>query len=237
MSSYRGLLSEGGVVRTRRPRLTIDENNLRTLREEYECDDSILFDILPNIDDPHPEFPQLVCKHVEPEFLQLRKGRYRARYQGIVFTGGIPGLPAPRWSIDSVANEEDIRSFIFFGALEAFADGFDGVVTDDDGLFVGFSAPGVEDVTNPAEALRGVQSFLAPSVVISVVRYSIGPPSGGAQVGKIDNPGGPLAGPNSSGNQNWLKIGFSSEDFGETWQTRESWLRSGAAGWNPMIYG
>lgn len=227
----RGILTEGGAVRTRKPRLSIDDTGLQTLTEEYECDGSNLLNFIPQINDPHPEYPGLVAKEIFPEFLDGGKGRWRAVYHGLIFTTDNL-LPADVYSAETVAQQEDIATFPGFEDIAGTPQNpLNGAIFDDDlGTFVAFGP------TAPP-ALRGVSAYFAPSVAIFRVRFTNSPPTGGANVGKIDSPGGPLQGPNQSGQQNWLKMTFRTEQFGDIWQTRESWLRSGDLGWNQDIYG
>ena len=233
--SYRGLLSQGRAVRVGLPIITEDETALTTLVEAWECDASILLNTYPQINTRHPEYSSLVCKNVSPEFISARRGRWTATYRGLRgsgFASGSGGLPRPVWTIESVAGQESIGTL---SNLEEIAgtpsEPLNGAIFDPiTGIFEAFGPDAPDD-------LRGVSNYLVPSVVVKKVWYTTGNPDGGKAVGEIDFPGGPLAGSNSSGSQNWLKTGFNAEWYGSFWQISESWLRSGENGWNQDIYG
>jgi hypothetical protein len=230
MRIQRGILSAGGAVRTEAPRIQIDDTGIWTLEEEYQTDRSNLLTYMPQLETPHPEFPDLVLKQLRPQFLPGGIGAWSAVYRGLVPSGDDPlALPPPVWSISTATSLEDIRSLPGFEAMiEALVeDDPDDVVFDDNDLFVGFAGP---------DGFRGIQSYYAPTVAITVRRVTRTTPNGGAAVGKRDTPGGPYTTPNTGPGQNWLKVGFSAEQFGGIHQVSESWLRSGDGGWNPAIY-
>jgi hypothetical protein len=223
----RGLLTQGHVIRVSAPSMSVDDAGLMTLEETWECDASILFSVLPKINQSHSEFPFLVCKGYFPELLPASKARWSATYRGLP-RGIDDALPDPIWTVDTVASQEDIQTHWNFDVLRQIAEDADGYQEDPEtGIFIGFTEP---------ESLRGVSQFLAPTVSLSVSRWGVGTPNGGRDVGKIDWPDTPLATQNSSGDQNWLKIGCNATQYGEFWQVQESWLRSGPKGWNPDIY-
>ena len=224
--SQRGKLTDLQSVRTQAPQISEDEGGLWTLREVYEADESVAPDFLPQPQDPHPQFPQLVRKEMQISYLNAGRVRWAPVYRGIITAIGDP-LPPDVWTSSSVAQQEDITTHPNFNLLRDVAVAASGYRTDDLGIFAGFTAPA---------SIRGLSAWLLPSVTITRRRFTRGVPPNSNLVGKIENPGGPLAGPLTSGNQNWLKIGFETEQFGTVWQVVETWLRSGDNGWLNVLY-
>jgi len=225
-SSYRGTLTAGFPIRTVAPQFNVDDADLWTLSETWEADRSVAFSFMPQPGAPHPEFPQLVRKEMQISTLSAKRIRWSPVYRGIIAAVGQP-LPPDVWTSSNVAQQEDITTHPNFPLLQAAAIAASGYRTDDLGIFTGFTAPA---------SIRGVANWLLPSVTISRRRFSRGVPSDSDLVGKIESPGGPLAGPFTTGSQNWLKIGFEVEQFGTIWQVNETWLRSGDNGWLNVLY-
>jgi hypothetical protein len=220
----RGLLNDG-PVRTKLPEIEINEDGLTTLIEEWHCPTSQLLDSMPILYATHPDFPDLECRNIRPIFLNDNYSKWTAIYQGVA--GSSTGsLPADIWSSANSTSQEPIEThpdFLTFGTTA------NGAIFDGD-VFVGFGKTALEE-------LRGVTSFLAPSVSISRISYSQTAPSGSSSLGKIDSPGGPLASSLTSGLQDWLKTQHDIEQYADIWQLKETWLRSGNKGWSSIIYG
>lgn len=228
MSSYIGRISQGGVIVSDAPKITIDEDGLWTLRETRKCDWNILIQSVPRQNSRHPTYPRLVLKESMPSFGRARIGTLELVYRGIL----PEELPDDVWSIESVNGLEDIRTIENFEELAGTpSEPEDGAIFDDEnGLFVGWNQEALAE-------LQGVESFYAPSVSISRIGYvTAATPSGGENVGKIDTPDHPLAAANASGAQNYLKMSFAAEQYGDVWQVRENWLRSADKGWSELIY-
>jgi hypothetical protein len=220
----RGRLNDG-PVRTKFPEIEINEDGLTTLIEEWHCPTSELLSSIPEIYSLHRDFKDLECRIIRPVYLNDNYSKWIAIYQGVA--GSSAGsLPADIWSSSNSTSQEPIEThpnFLTFGTPA------NGAIFDGD-VFVGFGK-------NAPEQLRGVTSFLAPSVSISRISYSQGAPGGSSSLGKIDSPGGPLASSLTSGSQNWLKTQHDIEQYSDIWQLKETWLRSGNKGWSGGLYG
>lgn len=226
-----GSITGKTAVRTRAPRIRIDDTGLVTLTEEYRIDESELLNEAPGIGVAHPDFGILVTRQVELFYLRAGLAGWIATYQGPQSTSP---LPANVWRVDVATSLEDIRAHPDFDALLTAA-GAAGVTRDENGLFLAFN----EDEESTGEQLRGVQQFFAPTVTATLTAWSSAAPSGGQQVGKINSPTSAPAFVNNqrTGDQNWLKIGFEIERYSDFYQRRETWMRSGDRGWSELIYG
>jgi hypothetical protein len=193
----------------------------------------------------HSDFQTLVCKNVRIAYRAGDVADIDATFKGVSFSGsgsgaGAVGLPSDVWSSSASAGEEAIEAFPDFAEIAGTAEeplngaqfvplNEDLPLSDENSRFIGFGPEAPDE-------FRGVEAFFKPSVIITKVSYTTEQPTGGGDVGKIDNPGGPLQG-NATGSQNWLKIQFSAEQFDRAWQITESWLRSGDKGWSNTLYG
>jgi hypothetical protein len=203
-----------------------------TLTERHVCNNNNVLQLYPRIGNRHPQFQGLECREVNPFFGKAGLGGWEATFHELALSGGPfggigGGLPNPVWSIQSVAGEQDIRTFTDFDQLKAQAQATDGYVEDEDEVFVAFTAPA---------SLRGVQNFFAPSVVLTKRFVTTAPPPGASRVGKINQPDGPFVSGATGSGQNWLMISFESQRFGDVYETSISHLRSGDGGWNSAIY-
>jgi hypothetical protein len=229
--SRRGQLESGRRVRVRPPEFDISDTGLVTMTEEYKCNNSDVLSFFPRIGSRHETYQSLECRRVSPFFGPLQLGGWRAEYRGVVGSGsGGSGssLPDPVWTMQSVAGEQDIRTFARFDEMKAAAEAADGFKVDDQGIFLAFTAP---------EAIAGIQTFFAPSIVLSKRFVTTSIPSGANRVGKISQPDGPYVAGAASGNQNWLLISFESQKFGDVYENSIIHLRSGDKGWLSAIYG
>ena len=227
----KGILApSSSPVRTMLPRLTVDETGLVTLVEEYRCDVADLSANLPGIGSAHPTFTNLFLRANDVFFLRADLAGWRATYRGPQSTSP---LPANRWTVDVSAGLENIAAHPDFASLLTAAG--EGAVEDENGIFVGFN----EDDESTGKQLAGVEQFFKPSVTVTKTSWTSTTPTGGQSVGTINTPSGTgsgIASSQTSGSQNWLKIGFQAEQFDSFWQVRETWLRSDDRGWSALIY-
>lgn len=224
-------------VRTRRPKITVDETGLVTIIEHVSVDVSALFNFLLPVGTPSELLNSLVLKDIDIDTTPTGIAKITYIFRGPQFGGPLGnGLPDDVWQVSTDASGEPISTnarFEDFAGTPSDPNLTNKAEFTDDGFFKGFAS-------NAPDGFRGVTSYLAPRVVISGFRWETGnAPTGGKDVGKINTPsgeGGSIANANASGDQNWLKIGFGAEQYGNQWQVRETWLRSNDNGWNTDIY-
>jgi hypothetical protein len=203
------------------------------MTEEYKCNNSDVLSFYPRIGSRHETYQSLECRRVSPFFGPLQLGGWRAEYRGVVGSGGGSGgvsgssLPEPVWSMQSVAGEQDIRTFVGFDDMKNYAEADGGLKLDDNGIFLAFTSP---------LDIAGIQTFFAPSIVLNKRFVTTSIPSGANRVGKISQPDGPYFASAASGDQNWLLISFESQKFGDVYENSITHLRSGDKGWIARIY-
>lgn len=157
----------------------------------------------------------------------------------VIYKGYISPLPDAVWTVETSVGEESIRTNPNWDFIKAMAEAEDpsGYVTDENGAFLEFTAP---------EELAGVESYLSPKTIVSRSYVTTTfPYSDANKVSQIDTP--PSTGANgwseitnmTTGDENWLKISFTSEDLGEkaAYLIQESWMKSGHSGFSIGIYG
>jgi hypothetical protein len=222
----RGSMTGSTAISQAGNEITIDEAGVVTAIARVKCDVASIFSVIPAPGTPNTTFSTLLARSYRILYEEAGRAEIEVTYKGY-----ISPLPDPVWTVRGSTAEENIRVNANWAAIEAEAVANNGLVTDENGAFVEFTAP---------PALAGVDSFLAPKLVLTRRYVTITYPSSGAQaLGTIDTPTGWSEIANlTTEAQDWLKIDFESNDLGEgaAYEITESWLRSGFAGWSPLLY-
>jgi len=225
-TARRGTMTSGVGVNQVGNEVVIDEAGVVTAVARIKCNTADVFTLLPAPGTPNTTFSTLLARSYRILYEEAGRAELEVTYKGY-----ISPLPDPVWTVRGSTAEENIRVNANWAAIEAEAIDNNGLVLDENGAFVEFTAP---------PELAGVDSFLAPKLVLSRRYVTTTYPSGGAQaLGTIDTPTGwdEIANLTTAG-QDWLKIDFESNDLGdgEAYEITESWLRSDFGGWSPLIY-
>jgi hypothetical protein len=206
--------------------ITIDEAGVVTAIARIKCNTADIFTLIPPPGTANPTFATLLARSYRILYEEAGRAEIEVTYKGY-----ISPLPDPVWTVRGSTAEENIRVNANWAAIESEAIDNDGLVLDENGAFVEFTAP---------PALAGVDSFLAPKLVLTRRYVTTTYPSAGAQaLGLIDTPTGwDEIASLTTGAQNWLKVDFESNDLGDgaAYEITESWMRSGLAGWLELIY-
>ncbi|WOO40374.1 hypothetical protein [Rubellicoccus peritrichatus] len=224
-----GKLTSGVKVCTQPPDITISDIGLVTLRETFKCNGNDLLRLIPTQGNRHSNYPNLVCKIVSPRFLPGGLGEWTAEFRGGQINGTGGGLPPPVYEVVGTMSTEPIRTSSNWSVIEQGV-GVDGIITDDDGLFVGFNA--TSEAVQSAK-LAGIESFLSPGVIFRKRYLSRTKPSGLTDLGSIDSPAGNEP---AIGSRNWLKIEFTYTEEADVFAVSEGWMLSGKDGWNELVY-
>lgn len=213
-------------------RLRISREGVAEIVASVKTDiDENLLSKIPAPGDAHPTFSNLKAREYD---IVTKEGGIAV--VEILYDGYISPLPPAVWEVSGSTAQEPIRTSPNWEGIAAIADSENGLVLDENGAFVEFTAP---------DELAGVQAYLAPGTLLTQ-RYvtTTFPTSDQNALGKIDTP--PSTGANgwdqipsmTSGDENWLKIDFNARDLGnkDAYLITNQWLKSGPNGWSSVIY-
>jgi hypothetical protein len=227
----KGNLTGNNTITQANNSLQISKEGVARLTARFVCNTTALSSVIPAPGTEHPTFATLFARESIIVTQTAEKSLVEMLYEGYSTV-----LPPATWSISGSTGEQSIRLSENWDDIKSLAEADDGYIEDENGAFLEFTAP---------ESLAGVESFLAPKLILTQ-RYvtTTFPTSEQASNGKIDTP--PSSGANgwetipslTTGSESWLKVNFESEDLGfkKAYLITNQWLKSGPKGWSSTIY-
>jgi len=200
------------------------------LTQQYECDKTKLFTLMPADGAKHPDYPDLSHVRSMVQFQLFQKTAViTCTYESSKDPGsGSSDGAGLTYEISASVSSEPIDThpdFVEFMGGTA-DDPLEGAIFDADGRFKGFAPDAHDD-------LGGVRTYFAPTATYREVSGSrIGASLFG--IGFIGSPPGPV--PSVPSGRNWLFSGVTQRKNGNNYTLTREYRLSGPRGWIPIIY-